>query len=75
MAKAADAPTILVVKVAFNGERGETFHVGEAVEADHPYAKKWPEFFGPFVFPHPVRRTVEPRVEAATAAPGEKRGA
>ena len=75
MAKAADPLTILRVKVSFNGERGETFLVGQAVESDHPYVRKWPEFFEPFVFPHPVKRAGEPRIEQATAAPGEKRGA
>ena len=49
--------------------------MGQAVESDHPYVRKWPEFFEPFVFPHPVKRAGEPRIEQATAAPGEKRGA
>ena len=43
-------------------------------EADHPAVKKWPDKFGPLQFPYPVHRS-EPRIEQATATPGEKRGA
>jgi hypothetical protein len=75
MAKAEPA-TIYTVLDSFDGEvGGETIHCrrGMPFEADHPAVKKWPEKFGPFTFPYPVRRA-EPRIEEATAAPGEKRG-
>jgi hypothetical protein len=39
---------------------------GEAFAKGDPIVKKWPHLFS---------RTAEPRVEQATAAPGEKRGA
>jgi hypothetical protein len=45
---------------------------GDLIEADHPIAEGWPDFFGPLVYRYPMDR---PRVEQATAAPGEKRGA
>jgi hypothetical protein len=77
MAKASEPAAILVVLDSFDGEvGGETlfFRKGMLFEADHPAVKKWPTAFRPFVFPYPVRR-VESRIEQATAAPGEKRGA
>ena len=78
MAKAAEPATILVVLDSFDGEvDGETlfFRKGMPFEADHPAVKKWPKAFGPFAFPYPVKRRAESRIEQATAAPGEKRGA
>jgi hypothetical protein len=46
------------------------YHKGEVVHGDDPAVKKWPAFFGPVV----VRERPKARkVEAATAAPGEKR--
>lgn len=44
--------------------------VGDLFDADHPFVKTNPHLFGPVVI-----RTAAPRVEQATAAPGEKRGA
>ena len=76
MAKASDPPAIFVVLDSFAGDLdGEpvVYRKGEAIHPDDPALKKWPASFGPFVFPHPVKR--ETRVEQATAAPGEKRGA
>lgn len=48
---------------------------GEPVHPDDPVLAKHPGHFRPLVFPHPVKQRVRPAVEAATAAPGEKRGA
>ena len=73
MAKAAEPASLLVVRTAFAAE-GELYREGEVIEADHWAVKKWPEFFCPLTFPHPVKRA-QPRIEQATAAPGEKRGA
>lgn len=39
---------------------------GQRFEDSHPAVKKWPEMFG--------LTQLHPEVEAATAAPGEKRG-
>lgn len=74
MAKAAEPTALLEVLTPFNGEDGETFKKGDPIEADHWAVKKWPHFFRPLVLRHPVKRPAG-RVEQATAAPGEKRGA
>jgi hypothetical protein len=47
----------------------QTVKVGELFEADHPAVARYPRLFGPIALRFPVGR----RVEAATAAPGEKR--
>lgn len=39
---------------------------GQKYDSNHPAVKKWPEMFGEV--------QLHPEVEAATAAPGEKRG-
>jgi hypothetical protein len=44
---------------------------GDLADADSAVARKYPDLFGP---PN-VKFAGAPRVEAATAAPGEKRGA
>jgi len=78
MAKAVETPALYVVLDSFVTEvDGEpvTYRKGEAVHPDDPILKKNPTAFGPFAFVHPVKRKAEPRVEQATAAPGEKRGA
>jgi hypothetical protein len=73
MAKAAE--TVLQAKTSFtaavDGARFEV-HQGDLIDADHPAVRKWPEAFGP-VFVH--HRSAAGKVEQATAAPGEKRGA
>ena len=77
MAKAVETPALYVVLDSFVVEiDGEpvAYRKGEAVHPDDPILKKNPAAFGPFVFAHPVKRA-EPRIEQATAAPGEKRGA
>lgn len=53
----------------------ETFDVrgGDLFEIDHPLVVKHPDMFGPPKLRFPVNRSG--RVEQATAAPGEKRGA
>jgi hypothetical protein len=75
MAKAAEPPALLVVLTPFNDAEGNPYRKGDVIEPDHWAVRKWPQFFGPFVFPHPVKRSSAPRIEQATAAPGEKRGA
>jgi hypothetical protein len=72
MAKASE-PAVRVVLASFATD-DDTYQKGEIIEADHPSVKRWPDMFGPVVFRHPMKRTEE-RVEQATAAPGEKRGA
>lgn len=54
---------------------GETFDVrkGDLLEVDHPLVAAYPHLFGPPRLRFPVARGT--RVETATAAPGEKRGA
>jgi len=52
------------------GDRDVEYHVGELVDGDDPALKRVPEHFGPPEFKHRRSRPVE----AATAAPGEKRG-
>lgn len=54
----------------FLGRKGETI-----VWSDHPAAKTNPEWFKPLKATHETPGYTEPRVESATAAPGEKRGA
>ena len=53
----------------FNAVKGRTY-----LYSDHPAVSKWPMFFGRL---EPTFETPnsEPRMEQATAAPGEKRGA
>lgn len=65
MAKAA---AVLVVLESFVCGR-DFYRKGEFIDADHPAVKRWPDKFGPV---HVQHRT--PRIEQATAAPGEMRG-
>ena len=73
MARAADA--VLEAKTSFtatvDGARID-IHAGDRIDADHPAVRKWPDFFGPLLIQH---RSPAGKVEQATAAPGEKRGA
>ena len=73
MAKAAE--TVLQAKTSFtatvDGARFEV-HQGDLIDSDHPAVRKWPDFFGPLLIQH---RSPAGKVEQATAAPGEKRGA
>ena len=76
MAKAAEPATILVVLDSFDGEvDGQVlnFRKGLVIQSEHPAVRKWPDKFGPMKYPYPLRDA--PRIEQATAAPGEKRGA
>jgi hypothetical protein len=67
--KAAD-PQIVMALTSFVGLDGAVIIEGDLYASDHPAVKKWPDLFKPI-----AARTAEPRVEQATAAPGEKRGA
>lgn len=75
MARAAADPQVMVALTSFVGAVGKVevdVRAGHLYAADDPIVKKHPTLFGPVE----VRRSVvEPRVEQATAAPGEKRGA
>jgi hypothetical protein len=70
MAKAASS-SLLVARESFVAELDGTEYdikEGELIEADHPLARKLPHQF--------IAPTLRfPKVEQATAAPGEKRGA
>lgn len=54
----------------FLGRKGETI-----IWSDHPIAKTYPAWFTPLTATHETPGDAEPRIEQATAAPGEKRGA
>lgn len=70
--KAAAAPQVMVALTSFVGLDGQTITEGELFAPDDPAVKKWPTLFAPA---EPIRMTDGPRIEQATAAPGEKRGA
>lgn len=65
-----DKSETLVVLDSFTGNVGgedRVFRQGEPIRASDPAVKKWPHLFGQ------QRVYNEPRIEQATAAPGEKR--
>jgi len=73
MAKAGE-PNIVRAIESFAGAIGkDQYYIvkGETFEADHPAVRKWPQFFGPVLLRYPM----QPEIEQATAAPGQKRGA
>jgi hypothetical protein len=45
---------------------------GDLFEVDHPAVTRWPDMFGPPKLRYPVER-MAPRVEEATAVPGQRR--
>jgi hypothetical protein len=51
-----------------------SFVAGKLIPADHEAVAKWPQYFRSPEIDYPVKRTAEPVIEQATAAPGEKRG-
>lgn len=74
MARTADL--ILQANTSFNATVGGVavaIHEGETIDADHPLAQRYPEYFQSVKVMHRTPRT--PVIEQATAAPGEKRGA
>jgi hypothetical protein len=72
MAAKAAEPQIVMALTSFVGGAGLTVIKGDLFAADDPIVKKHPTLFGPVA----LRRSgSEPRIEQATAAPGEKRGA
>jgi len=50
------------------GDEERIFRAGDNVRSTDPAVKKWPDKFRAATYPN------EPRVEQATAAPGESRG-
>ena len=62
---------------SFDAGHGVIVHAGDIVEAGHPILKGREGLFKPlevkFAVEHPDRPTIERPIEAATAAPGEKR--
>jgi hypothetical protein len=48
---------------------------GDTLWSDHPAVKRNPDWFAPLTVTHETPGSTEPRIEQATAAPGEKRGA
>lgn len=58
-------PGSLERKIVKAGKKIEV-RAGQKFDDNHPAVKKWPEMFG--------QVGLHPEVEAATAAPGEKRG-
>ena len=71
-------PNILAVLQSFVGEVDGVqvhFQKGDLVDADYEAATKWPAMFGPAQVRFSSKPAKpEPKVEQATAAPGEKRG-
>lgn len=64
------ADDILIALQSFVGHDGKEeriFREGEPVRANDPAVKKWPKLFGA------SRSYNLPKIEQATAAPGEKR--
>ncbi len=74
-----DNEQALVVLGSFVGSIGgadRAFAEGENIRPDDPAVRKWPHMFGPARFPHDKAEQPKPlKVEQATAAPGELRGA
>lgn len=69
--KAASAAPLVALQ-SFVGRIGDAdviYRAGDSVDAGSPAVKKWPHLFGP------ATRDSDPKIEQATAAPGEKRGA
>ena len=64
---------VMVASTAFIGAVGKTIvtvRTGDLFSSDDPAVKKWPQHFRPVSV-----RSSGARIEQATAAPGEKRGA
>ena len=67
-----ESAEVLVVAESFIGRIGDEerfFRAGDLIRPNDPAVKKWPNLFRAATYPN------EARVEQATAAPGEKRGA
>jgi hypothetical protein len=72
MAKVAGEPEVVEVAAGFVCPLG-SFVAGQLYRSDDPVVVKYPMQFRALKVLSTVKR--EPRVEQATAAPGEKRGA
>lgn len=64
-----DALVVLASFVGRVGNEDRFFREGDLIRPSDPAVKKWPDKFGSARFLH------DPRIEQATAGPGEKRGA
>jgi hypothetical protein len=67
------AETLVVLEAFVGLVDGEVraFRAGDLVRSADPAVRKWPHLFGPAE----ERLLNEPKIEQATAGPGEKRGA
>ena len=67
---ATEPSTVIALVSAWVGHKGKSVLVleGEAFDRNDPIVKAYPKFFA-------AQPVVRPRIEQATAAPGEKRGA
>jgi len=79
MAKATDERILLVATTsgftAMPDSSTMLIRSGSTVWSDHPAVKRNPEWFKPYTATHETPGYRESRIEQATAAPGEKRGA
>lgn len=72
--RAAAEPQVMVALTSFVGGIGHEvidIREGDLFGSDDPAVAKWPQHFGPVT----LRSSGGRRIEQATAAPGEKRGA
>jgi hypothetical protein len=78
MAKATGERVLLVAVTsgvcAMPGSTSMIVRQGETFWSDHPAVRANPDWFKPYTATHETPGS-EPRIEQATAAPGEKRGA
>ena len=73
MAKTPEPAGLLIARESWVGKLGSVLvevAVGDIAEAGSAVALQWPDKFAPIE----PRYRREPRIEQATAAPGEKRG-
>jgi hypothetical protein len=68
--KSVEALVVLESFIGRIGDEDRFFRAGELIRTSDPAVKKWPAMFGPAIYRHD-----EVKIESATAAPGEKRGA
>jgi hypothetical protein len=54
--QADEAPALYVVLEPFMAEGFDLYAEGQVIHPDDPHIKLMPSRFGPFAFPHPVKR-------------------